>query len=97
MRDGGLTKPDSDLVKTLEIHIRQIGVTLTDVVDRFIHPVALIFLSGLEDVAAVHVTEQLVTGSVKEFFFRQMGLQFCGLRASAFGASGRNLKLSPIT
>lgn len=75
MRDGRLAKTDADLVKTLEIRIRQIGIPLTDIVDRFIQPVALIFLCGLEDTAAVDVTEQLVTRSVEEFFFGQTALQ----------------------
>jgi hypothetical protein len=62
--DGGLAKTNADLVEITEIDIGQIGITLPDVIDRLIHPVALIFFCGLEDTATVNVTEQLVTGSI---------------------------------
>lgn len=75
VRDGRLAKTDADLVKALQVQIRQIGKTLPDVVNRFIDPVALIFLRGLKDPAAVDMTEQFVTGSIKEFLFGQITLR----------------------
>jgi hypothetical protein len=61
VRDGRLAKTDSDLVKALEIAVRQVGIPLPDIVDRLVHPLTLIIFGGCEDSAAIDVTEQLVT------------------------------------
>jgi hypothetical protein len=74
VRDGRLTEADADLVQTPEIRVRQIGIALPDVIDRLIHPVSLIILCGLEHTAAVHVTEQFVTGTIKKLLVRQITL-----------------------
>jgi hypothetical protein len=62
--DGRLAKTNTDLVKVLQIRIAQIGITLTNVVDGLVHPLLLIFDFRLKNSTAVHVTEQLVTGSI---------------------------------
>ncbi|MDE3004978.1 MAG: hypothetical protein OXU39_02670 [Gemmatimonadota bacterium] len=59
--DRRLAETDADIMETPEVTIRQIGIALPDVVDRLVHPVLLIFLSSLQDAAAMYMTEQLVT------------------------------------
>jgi hypothetical protein len=59
--DGRLAETDANLVKTLEVAIREIWIPLADIVDRLVHPLTLIFFSSCEDPAAIDVTEQLVT------------------------------------
>lgn len=63
--DRRLAESNTDLVKATQIRVGQIGVPLTDVVDRLVHPVPLIFFFGLQDAAAMYVAEQLVTGSIE--------------------------------
>ncbi len=97
MRDCRLAKTDADLVKALEIRIRQIGISLTDVIDRLIHPVALIFSRSLKDTASVHVTEQLIAGSIKKFLFGQIILHLRSCQRRAFSTPGRDLNFSHKT
>ncbi len=92
-----LAETGADLMQSAQIRIRQIGIALPDVVDRFIHPVTLIFRLSLQNTAAVHVTEQLITGSIKKLLVRQIILQSCYLRKRAFSALGRDLIFSLIT
>lgn len=75
MGDGRPAEPDADLVETAQIRVRQIGIPLPDVVDRLIHPMALVFLRGLQNTAAVDVAEELVPRPIQEFFVRQTILQ----------------------
>ena len=74
MSDGRLAKTDPDLVETTEIGIRQIGITLPDIIDRLVHPLPLIILGSLEDATPVNVTEQLVTGPIQELLVGQIAL-----------------------
>jgi hypothetical protein len=69
MCDGGLAEPDANVVKTLQVLIREIGIPLTDIVDRLVHPLTLITFGSREHSAAVDVTEQLVTCAIEKFLF----------------------------
>ncbi len=72
--DRRLAKPDSNRVQALQVGIRQIGITLPDVVNRLIHPVALVVFSSLEHSAAVYMAEQLVTRSIQKLLVGQVVL-----------------------
>jgi hypothetical protein len=52
-------------MKAPELQVRQIGVTLTQVFDRLVHPLELIFLTSLQNTAAVDVAEQLVPRAIQ--------------------------------
>ena len=80
----------------------QIGITLTDVFDRLVHPVDLILFFGVEHTAPVDVTEQFVTSSIEELLFRHLARQclllFWGAAGErAFSAPGRDLSFSRVT
>lgn len=65
MCDGRLAESNTNLVKSTQVGVGQVGVTFPDVIDRLVHPVPLIFFFGLEDTAAMYVTEQFITRSIE--------------------------------
>lgn len=81
MCDGRAAEAYTDLVKTLEIAIGQIGVTLADVIGGFIHPMLLIVLFSPQDATAIDMAKQLVACSLQEFLFAQIGLRLSVLCA----------------
>jgi hypothetical protein len=97
MCDGRLAETNTDRVKALQIGIAQIGKTLTDVVDSFVHPVLLIIFFRLQNATAVNVTEQLVTSSVHKLIVRQIVLHSTYRCERAFSTPGRDLSFSRIT
>jgi hypothetical protein len=74
MGNGRLTESHTHGVEVLEIAIRKIGITLCKIIDRFVHPVPLIFLLGLEDPTTIDVTEELVSSSTYSVFVRHYSL-----------------------
>ena len=97
MCDSRPEKTNPDLVKVFQIGIGQVGITLTDVVDGLVHPVLLIFDFRLKNSTAVNVTEQLVTGSIKQLLVGQITLRASYWHKCAFSALGRDLSFSGIT
>jgi hypothetical protein len=75
MRDGRAAEPNTDLMKTLEIAIGQIGEALADVIDGLIHPMRLVVQCSLQDTTAIDMAKQLITCSVQEFLFTQVSLR----------------------
>ncbi len=77
-------------MQALEIAIAQVRVALTDIVDGLVHPVALIFLSGLENATAVDMTEEFVACAIEKLLFRQICPRFvadsraCGQHALSY-------------
>src|SRR5690606_5456097 len=70
--DGGTAEPVSDLVELAQVRVREVGVTLAEVLDRLLHPVALILLRRLENATTVDVAEQLVSRSIQKLLFGQV-------------------------
>lgn len=97
MCDGRLAKTNADLVKIFQIRIAQIGITLPNVVDGLVHPVLLIFDFRPKNSTAMHMTEQLVTGSIKQLLVGQITLHSSYWHKHAFSAPGRDLSFSGIT
>jgi hypothetical protein len=62
--DRRLAEPCPDLPETLQVHVVQVGVTLTYIFDRLVHPLALIVLASLEDAAPVDVAEQFIARAI---------------------------------
>src|SRR5690606_21893595 len=70
--DGGTAEPVSDLVELAQVGVREVGVALAEVLDRLLHPVALILLRRLENATTVDVAEQLVSRSIQKLLFGQV-------------------------
>jgi len=57
VRDGRAAEPNTDLMKTLEIAIGQIGEALADVINGLIHPMRLVVQCGLQDTTAIDMAK----------------------------------------
>jgi len=62
--DRRLAEPHPDLPETLQVHVVQVGLPLTYIVDRLVHPLTLIVLRSLEDAAPVDVAEQFIARTI---------------------------------
>src|SRR5690606_14241500 len=66
MGDHGLAEAEAEITKLRGFLRGELGVAFCQVLERVIHPFALLFLGGLEHATAVDVTEELVAGSIEE-------------------------------
>jgi len=66
MGDRRAAEADPYHVKFSEIGVAEVGITLSEVFHRFIHPVLLIFFGSMDDATAVDVAKKLVPSTILE-------------------------------
>jgi hypothetical protein len=81
VRDRRLAEPHSDSVQILEVRIRKVGITLGQIVDGLVHPVALVILPSLKNSTPVDVAEELIASSAHYGFLGQTHLHLSLLGA----------------
>src|SRR5690606_36027412 len=64
--DHGLADPEAEVAELCGFGRGEVGVPLGEVLDRVIHPLALLFFGGFEHAAAVDMAEELVASPFEE-------------------------------
>src|SRR5690606_2518764 len=64
--DHGLAEPEAEVAELCGFGRGEGGVPLGEVLDRVIHPLALLFFGGFEHAAAVDMAEELVASPFEE-------------------------------
>ncbi len=64
--DHGLTEAEAEITELRGLFRGELRVAFREVLERVIHPLALLFLGGLEHAAAVDVAEELVASAIEK-------------------------------